>query len=104
MDIVGPASPHFARWLEWGNRLGRIEEESSRLKRTLGVSGPLTLEDRVAASKAANQDDMPVTRWESLDQRFSNAAHDRVVRSALLKLATASIDLSGFATWREPRT
>jgi hypothetical protein len=35
------------------------------------------------------------------DQHFNNSTHDRGVRLAMMKLATAAIDLSGFATWRE---
>src|SRR5262249_2705567 len=69
-----------------------IGAETERLKLSRGATGPLGLTD--------GETDAGPT-WESYDQRFNNTSHDRVVRLALLKLATAAIDLSGFATWRE---
>jgi len=58
----------------------------------LGAAGPL-------GDAYGEADDGP--KWDSFDQRFNNTSHDRTVRLALLKLATAAIDLSGFGTWRE---
>jgi hypothetical protein len=92
VNIEGPGSPDFERWMERHRRLGRVGEETQRLKRVLGATGPL---EHAAGETAAGPE------WESFDQRFNNCTHDRVVRLALLKLATAAIDLSGFATWRE---
>jgi hypothetical protein len=91
-DCEGPASPIFERQMEASRRLRRIEEETERLKRSLGATGPLQNVDI-----ERNGD----PKWESYDQRFNNTMHDRFVRLALTKLATAAIDLSGFATWRE---
>lgn len=62
------------------------------MKRSLRATGPLEF-------RGSKTDGGP--RWESYDQRFNNTTHDRIVRLALTKLATAAIDLSGFATWRE---
>lgn len=92
VDIEGPASPHFERLMERLGRLRRIEEETERLKRSLGATGPLEF-------RGGETDGGP--KWESYDQRFNNSDHDRVIRLGLFKLATAAIDLSGFATWRE---
>jgi hypothetical protein len=92
VDIDGPASPHFERWTERHRLLERVEEEAARLKRTLGATGPLDF-------PRGETDASP--RWESYDQHFNSTTHDRVVRLALTKLATAAIDLSGFATWRD---
>lgn len=92
VDIEGPNSPHFQRWIERSNRLRRIEEESERLKRAMGASGPLRYWDSLSEA---------TPMWPSYDQRFVNTVHDRTIRLALVKLATAAIDLSGFATWRE---
>jgi hypothetical protein len=78
--------------MERHRRPRRIEEETQRLKRSLGATGPLEFAD-------GETDTGP--KWESYDQHFNNCSHDRVLRLALLKLATAAIDLSGFATWRE---
>jgi hypothetical protein len=72
--------------------LRRIEDETERLKRSLGATGSLGYAD---GEKNASP------KWECYDQRFNNTTHDRVVRLALTKLATSAIDLSGFATWRE---
>jgi hypothetical protein len=92
VDISGPDSPYFDRWDERHRRLHRIEEESVRVKRSLGAIGPLRFRD-------VQSDDGP--KWESYDQNFNDTAHDRIVRLALNKIATAAVDLSGFATWRE---
>jgi hypothetical protein len=92
VDIEGPASPHVERWMERHRRLQRINEETQRLKRSLGATGPL-------GHAETEKDDAP--KWESYDQRFNNTTHDRIIRLALTKLATAAIDLSGFATWRD---
>jgi hypothetical protein len=101
-DIEGTASPHFERWCEWHRRLSRIEEESARLKRALGATGPLTCKDRLPGM-SGGRTETPSAEWRSLDQKFADTAHDRVVRLALMKLATAAIDLSGFANWRQPQ-
>jgi hypothetical protein len=101
MDIEGPASPHFGRWMERHRHLSRIEEECGRLKRSLGATGLQGITDISAVADIGQDGESP--KWESYDQRFSNTAHDRIVRLALLKLSTAAIDLSGFATWREPQ-
>jgi hypothetical protein len=93
-NCEGPESPHFERQMEASRRLGRIEEETQRLKRSLGATGPLEF-------RGGETEGGP--RWESYDKRFNGTGHDRVVRLALLKVATAAIDLSGFATWREWR-
>lgn len=92
VNISDPDSPHFERWWERHRRLRRIEEESERLKRSLGAIGPLGFND-------GDENDEP--KWESYDHQFNNSGHDRMVRLALNKIATAAIDLSGFATWRE---
>lgn len=92
VDVEGPNSPHFQRWIERSSRLRRIEEESERLKGAMGASGPLGYWDSLSEATPT---------WPSYDQRFANTAHDRTIRLALEKLATAAIDLSGFATWRE---
>jgi hypothetical protein len=92
VDIEGPASPHFARWTQRHDRLRRIEEETKRLKLSLGARGPLEF-------RGGETDGGP--KWDSYDERFNNTVHERVIRLSLLKLATAAIDLSGFATWRE---
>lgn len=92
VDIEGPGSPVFDRWMERHRRLQRIGEETERLKRSLGATGPLEF-------RGGETDGGP--KWESYDQRFNNTDHDRVIRLSLCKLATAAIDLSGFATWRE---
>jgi hypothetical protein len=100
VNIEGPTSPHFERCCELDKRLGRIEEESTRLKRALGATGALTCEDRMA--DISDRGSMRCSaRWESFDREFNDTAHDRIVRLALLKLATAAIDLSGFVAWRE---
>ncbi len=88
----GPASPHFERELEASDRLQRIGEETQRLKWSLGATGTLEFH-------GGEMDGGP--EWDCFEQRFKNTCHDRVVRLALLKLATAAIDLSGFVTWRE---
>jgi hypothetical protein len=88
----GPGSPFFERQMEASRRLRRIEEEAERLKRSLGATGPLGHADD-------EKDGGP--EWDSFEQDFNNCTHDRVVRLAQTKLATAAIDLSGFATWRE---
>ncbi len=100
VNIEGTASPHFERWREWHRRLSRIEEESSRLKRALGATGVLTGRDWLLAA-ADRQDEMPSPQWESFHRDFADTVHDRIVRLALMKIATAAIDLSGFVTWRE---
>ncbi len=100
LNIAGPASPHSERWREWGKRLDRIEEESARLKRVLGATRPFTASD-LLASLRNTQDTTLSSHWESFGRSFSDSAHDRIVRLALIKLATAAIDLSGFATWQE---
>lgn len=91
-NCEGPTSPIFERQMEASRRLTRVEEETERLKRSLGATGPLGHAD-------GRKDSGP--KWESYDKRFNNTTHDRVARLALMKLATAAIDLSGFATWRE---
>lgn len=91
-NCEGPTSRHFERQMEASRRLRRIQEETERLKRSLGATGPLEF-------RGGETDGGP--EWESYLQRFNNTSHDRIVRLALLKLATAAIDLSGFATWRE---
>src|SRR5262249_16690440 len=48
VDIEGPNSPHYERWCEWHRRLGRIGDESARLKRALGATGPLTGDEGLA--------------------------------------------------------
>src|SRR5262249_29561805 len=102
VDTEGPGSPHFERWMERHRRSRRIEEESGRLKRSLGATGPLRPTD-IMASADEGRGDGESARWESYDRRFADTAHDRIVRLALVKLSTAAIDLSGFATWREPQ-
>jgi hypothetical protein len=101
-DTEGPGSPGFERWMERHRRVRRIEEESERLKRSLGATGPLSLTD-IMASRGEGAGDGESAKWESYDRRFVDTAHDRIVRLALEKLSTAAIDLSGFATWREPQ-
>jgi hypothetical protein len=91
-NCEGPTSPIFERQMEASRRLRRIEEETERLKRSLGATGPLGHAD-------GEKDGGP--KWDSYDQQFNNTIHDRIARLALTKLATAAIDLSGFATWRE---
>jgi hypothetical protein len=88
----GPTSPIFERQMEASRHLRRIEEETERLKRSLGATGPLRHAD-------GEKDGGP--KWENYDQRFNNTTHDRIVRQALTKMATAAIDLSGFVTWQE---
>jgi nucleoside phosphorylase len=82
----------LGRAMEKHRNLERITEETKRLKRILGAEGPLGDVDA---------DSIAGPKWESYEQRFSNCMHDRVVRLALRKLATAAIDLSGLATWRD---
>jgi hypothetical protein len=91
-NCEGPTSPIFERQMEASRRLRRIEEETERLKRSLGATGPLGHAD-------GEKDGGP--KWESYHRRFNNTTHDRIARLALTKLATAAIDLSGFAYWRE---
>jgi hypothetical protein len=91
-DPTGPASPLYPQWMERDDRSRRIEEESIRLKRALGATGRLKYIEKMA---------VPDPKWENYDERFANTSHDRIVRLALTKLATAAMDLSGFATWRE---
>jgi hypothetical protein len=93
IEIEGPSSPHFERWMERHNRLRRIEEETHRLKRSLGATGPLEFRD-------GETDGGP--KWECYNRQFKETDHERIVRLSLVKLATAAIDLGGFATWREP--
>ncbi len=92
VDIEDPQSPYFERWMELDIRLDRVKQESERVKRSLGAFGSL---EYVAPAAS----DRPT--WPSYQQRFANTVHDRTVRLALLKLATAAIDLSGFAKWLE---
>src|SRR4051812_16374178 len=40
-NCEGPTSPLFKRQMEATHRLQRIEEETERLKRSLGATGPL---------------------------------------------------------------
>jgi hypothetical protein len=102
VDIEAPASPGFERWMERRRRLRRIDEESQRLKRSLGATGPLSTTD-IMASRGDGPGDGGSAKWETYDRRFADTAHDRIVRLALEKLSTAAIDLSGFATWWEPQ-
>jgi nucleoside phosphorylase len=103
VDIEGPQSPHFARWIAWANHIGRVEEESVRAKRMMAVTGPITLQDRIAIEGWDRRTPAPPAAWECFEKKFSNTAHDRIVRLALTKIATGVIELSGFATWREPQ-
>src|SRR5262245_31168079 len=80
-NCTGPGSSHFQRQMEASRRKQRIEEEAQRLKRILGATGPLEF-------RGGESDDGPT--WESYDRRFNDASHDRVVRLALMKLATAA--------------
>ena len=102
IDIEGPTSPHLERWMEWRSRLDRIKEESERLKRSLGAIGPLTFSG-INIHADASPGEGESARWESYRRRFADTSHDRIVRLALMKLSTAAIDLSGFATWRTPQ-
>lgn len=92
VDIEGPQSPFFVRWMERDRRLERIEAEAIRLKRALGATGSLVY---------PNSESSQIANWDSYGHSFNNTSHDRIVRLAIMKLATAAIDLSGFATWRE---
>lgn len=92
VDTDGPEAPQFPRWEERHQLLDQIEEETARLKRCLGATGPL-------GAAVTDTDDGPV--WELYKRRFSDAAHSRSVRRALTKLAAAAIDVSGFAACRE---
>lgn len=80
--------------------MGRIDEESARLKRALGATGPLTSKHRLAEYDEPNADN--AVNWKSFELQFENADHDRVIRLSLQKLATAAVDLSGFVTWHKP--
>lgn len=91
-DCEGPTSPHFERQMEASRRLRRLEEETRRLKRSLGATGPLDFRGGETDGGAT---------WESYDWEFNETDHDRAIRLGLHKLATAAIDLAGFATWRE---
>jgi hypothetical protein len=88
VDIEGPESPDFERWLERHRRLDRIEQNSTRLKLVLGYNPPA---DQTVSS----------ARWESFDQHFTITQHDESTRLALDRMAMAAIDLSGFAVCRE---
>src|SRR6516165_3614705 len=75
-NCEGPTSPIFERQMERSCRLQRIEDETQRLKRSLGATGPLEF-------RGGETNGGP--RWESFEQRFNNTSHDRIVRLALLK-------------------
>ena len=62
------------------------------MKRALGATGNLHDVD-------VNSE--PDSEWPQFDNKFNNSAHPKIVRHALRKVATAAIDLSGFARWRE---
>lgn len=87
--VGDPAPPHPKRpgaWQQWE----ALEEETQRLKRLLGATGPLGL---VRGGPDAG------ATWPIYDRRFADCGHDRRVRRGLLALADASILLAGFGEW-----
>lgn len=87
--VDDPTPPHPERpgtWQQWE----AIEEETQRLKRLLGATGPLGL---VRGGPDAG------ATWPIYDRRFADCGHDRRVRRGLLALADASILLAGFGEW-----
>jgi hypothetical protein len=91
-QVESTGLPHQIPVTDRDRRLERIAVDSARLKKALGAPG---LHGNVTDNPGI---DGP---WESYDQFFNNAAHDRSIRLALMKLATASIYLSGFAVSKE---
>jgi len=79
---------------EWHHDLDAIVHASNRLKRALGAKGPLDAGDQLG--------DKTRPEWNELKNRFKYAAHSAKAREAFFKLAHAAVDLSGYATLREP--
>src|SRR5262249_8311151 len=84
IDIEGPGSPQFDRWREWHRRLSRIKEESTRLKKCLGATGPFSGRELVAETRDGGEVARSI-KWESFEQEFADTTHDRIVRLALIK-------------------
>jgi hypothetical protein len=80
--------------LQWHRALDAIVVSSNRLKRALGATGPLDVSDQLR--------DKTEPAWEGLQNKFKYCSHSQGVRHALWKLANAAVDLTGYATVREP--
>jgi hypothetical protein len=86
------AASYSDRITRWYLALDAIVEAGNRLKRSLGATGALDATDRLLKK-------VPPA-WEAFQDRFRNAGHPTPVRRALLKLANAAVDLSGYALYR----
>jgi hypothetical protein len=80
--------------MKWHDAMDAIVQASNRLKRALGATGPLDAGDQLH-NKAE-------PTWENFQNQFKYVAHPPKVRQALRKLASAAMDLSGYATIRVP--
>jgi hypothetical protein len=80
--------------LQWHRALDAIVVSSNRLKRALGATGPLDVSDQLR--------DKTKPAWEGFQNQFKYCSHSQGVRHALWKLANAAVDLTGYATVREP--
>lgn len=90
--IDDPASER-PRTLDLIRALSIVEEESYRMKRAMGAEVP---------HRNALLVDSAECKWGHFTQKFVGTDYGRAIRHALTKLATAAIDLSGFAVLRGP--
>jgi hypothetical protein len=79
--------------IRWHEALDAILNESNRLKRVLGATGPLDAADCLRERSTQST-------WEAFESQFKYAGHPPMIRQALWKLANAAVDLSGYASVR----
>jgi hypothetical protein len=80
--------------LRWHAGLDGILKTSNRLKRALGATGPLDAGDQLH--------DKTTPEWKELKNHFKYAAHSAKAQKALCHLSYAAVDLSGYASDRDP--